>query len=258
MPAQISSMALPRPKASLVADNVNYFHPGQPEPVLRAVRFTLQPGDLLGIVGPSGSGKTTLARLLLGNLRPRMGSIRLDGMDVSQWDAGDLGPHCGYLPQDVELFPGTVQDNIARLGEPDAELVVKAAKLANCHDMILHFANGYDTQVGDAGTALSGGERQRIALARALYGDPSFVVLDEPNANLDSAGEEALLNALQSLKQQGVTCIVIGHRQGILQIVDKLLVLRGGTVADFGLRSEVVTRLAKMSGKVADTKVSHG
>ena len=244
MPEPRQSMPLPAPKGNLAVEAVTYMHPGQGEAVLKNIRFSLPAGTALGIIGPSGAGKTTLIRLLLGNLAPRLGHVRLDGMDVSQWPADDLGRHCGYLPQDIELFSGTIAENIARLGECDAEKIIRAATLAGCHDMILRLPKGYDTQAGEGGLSLSGGERQRIALARALYGDPRYIILDEPNASLDAVGEAALLDAIRALKAQGTTLIIIGHRPGIIQHVDSLLVLNKGQVQHFGSREDVLAILS--------------
>lgn len=248
MPPRTESMKLPEPQGKLSVEGISYIHPGQAEPILRGINFSLQPGEAMGLIGPSAAGKTTLVRLLLGNITPRLGHVRLDGMDVAQWDPDDLGQYCGYVPQDIELFSGTVRDNIARMGEGDPEQIVAAAQLAGCHDMILRFPKGYDTPVGESGSALSGGERQRIALARALYGNPKFVVLDEPNANLDAAGEEALINAVRTLKDRKVTLVIIGHRPNVIQHVDKVLVLRQGQVQDFGERNEVLARLSERAG----------
>ena len=248
MPPRTESMKLPEPQGKLSVEGISYVHPGQAEPILRGINFSLQPGEAMGLIGPSAAGKTTLVRLLLGNITPRLGHVRLDGMDVAQWDPDDLGQYCGYVPQDIELFSGTVRDNIARMGEGDPEQIVAAAQLAGCHDMILRFPKGYDTPVGESGSALSGGERQRIALARALYGNPKFVVLDEPNANLDAAGEEALINAVRTLKDRKVTLVIIGHRPNVIQHVDKVLVLRQGQVQDFGERNEVLARLSERAG----------
>jgi len=208
--------------------------------MLSAITFALEAGETLGLIGPSASGKTTLARLLVGNLKPRAGHVRLDGVDVADWDPEDLGPHVGYLPQDVELFGGTVKENIARMGEASPEAVIAAAQTAGVHELILRLPAGYDTEIGEAGAVLSGGERQRIAFARAIYGNPKFVVLDEPNASLDHAGEEALLGAIGKLHEQGVTLVVIAHRPSILRHVDKVLVLNEGAIQMFGPLDEVV------------------
>jgi len=236
-------MPLPVPKGHLSGEGVLFAFPGQRDPLLRNINFALSPGESLGLIGPTASGKTTLARMIVGNLVPRAGCIRLDGMDVTQWDRADLGRHIGYLPQDIELFAGTVRENIARMGEGDPEAVVRAAQLAGVHQMVLGMAKGYDTEVGPSGAALSGGQRQRVGLARALYGNPRLVVLDEPNANLDSEGEVALMRALGFLKKAGVTTVVIAHRPAIVQGVDKLLALKDGAVMMFGPREEVLAKL---------------
>ena len=239
------SMPLPAPAGRLTVEGLAYAYPGASEPVLRGIDFTLEPGEALGLIGPTAVGKTTLARLAVGNLRPVAGHVRLDKADVAQWDPVDLGPHIGYLPQDVELFGGTVRENIARMGEGEADAVIAAARLTGVHDIILGLPEAYETDIGEGGAVLSGGQRQRIALARAVFGGPRFVVLDEPNANLDHDGETALLATVVALKQQGVTMIIIAHRPSILQHVDKILVLRGGTMQMFGARDEVLAKLAK-------------
>jgi PrtD family type I secretion system ABC transporter len=238
-----AQMSLPGPSGRLTVEGVTYFHQGATEPVLRNIAFRLEPGEALGLVGPSAAGKTTLARLLVGNIAPRAGAVRLDGVDIAQWDGEDLGKHLGYLPQDVELFAGTVRENIARMGEGKAEDVVAVAKLAGVHDMVLRLSAGYETEIGDSGAALSGGERQRVGLARALYGAPKFVVLDEPNASLDNVGEEALVQAIATLKKRGITQVIIAHRPSILRHVDKILVMRDGAVQMFGPREEVLKKL---------------
>lgn len=243
-PARVESMQLPAPRGDLSVENLTYMHTGQVEPVLKTINFSVPAGMTLGVIGPSGAGKTTLIRLLLGNLKPRLGHVRLDGMDVSNWNADDLGQYCGYLPQDIELFNGTISENISRLGESDPEKIVEAAKLAGCHELILRLPQGYDTRTGEGGLSLSGGERQRVALARALYGNPRYIVLDEPNASLDAVGEAALLQAIRNIKSAGVTLIIIGHRPGIIQHVDNLLVLNNGQIQDFGPKEKVLATLS--------------
>jgi PrtD family type I secretion system ABC transporter len=241
-------VALPAPKGVLDVERLTFAFAPARAPSIRNVSFTLAAGESLGVIGPSGSGKTTLIRLLLGLRQPQSGVVRLDGADVARWDRDALGPHVGYLPQDVELFAGTVGENIARFGPvagADAsQRIVRAAELAHAHSMILELPDGYDTQIGEAGAALSGGERQRIALARALYGAPPLVLLDEPNANLDAAGKEALLAALAELKAHGTTVVVIAHDPALMAALDKLLVLRNGALEMFGPSAAVRARLA--------------
>jgi ATP-binding cassette subfamily C protein EexD len=207
------------------------------------VTFAVEAGESLGIVGASGSGKTTLVRLLLGVWQPQSGVVRLDDANIAQWDRTDLGAHLGYLPQDVSLLNGTVAQNIARLGALDDEKVVRAAQRAQAHDMILRLPNGYDTLVGEAGLALSGGQRQRIGLARALYGEPKLVVLDEPNAHLDAEGEEALRMALRALKAGGTTVVLVGHRVGLMAQLDRIAVMQEGTLQAIGSAAAVLARL---------------
>jgi ABC-type protease/lipase transport system fused ATPase/permease subunit len=209
------------------------------------VRFRLTAGEVLGVIGPSGSGKTSLVRVLVGIWPPARGSVRIDGATLEQWHAESLGAHLGYLSQGIELFDGTVAENIARMTvEPDADAVVRAAQAAGAHDMILRLPNGYDTRIGDAGAILSAGQRQRVALARALYGDPFFIVLDEPNANLDGEGEAALMQAIRDVKERGAIVIMIAHRAGALTVCDKVLVLREGLQQAFGPRDEVLRKTA--------------
>lgn len=242
-PVVPESMELPAPQGKLTVSSVSYMVEGQREPILRNISFALEPGESMALIGPSGSGKSTLARLLLGNAAPKTGHVRLDGMDVSAWAPDQLGPHCGYLPQDIELFGGTVKDNIARMGEAVPEHVISAAQMAGCHELILALPDGYETQVGDRGSALSGGTRQRIGLARALYGNPKLIVLDEPNSNLDGQGEAALFEALKALKQQLATVVIIGHRQSTLDHVDKVLTIKDGMVQSFGTKDEILDQL---------------
>ena len=234
---------LPEPSGSVSAESVSFAYPGAKEPFLRNISFELEPGETLGLIGPTASGKTTLARILVGTLKPQLGHARLDGADVAEWDTRDRGQYVGYLPQDIELFSGTVRENIARLGQGDAEDVYAAARLVGVHENILALPNGYETEIGVGGMALSGGQRQRIGFARAVYGSPRLVVLDEPNSNLDVTGETALLEALAHLRRQGSTVVVIAHRPGVLRGVDKILVLRQGMMDKFGPRDEVLKNL---------------
>jgi PrtD family type I secretion system ABC transporter len=236
---------LPAPRGALKVERAVFGVKGVERPVLRGVSFEIAAGETLGIIGPSASGKSTLARLLVGIWRPASGVVRLDGADVAAWPRSDLGPQIGYVPQDVELFGGTVAQNIARLGEPDAQKVVQAAQAAQVHELILRLPKGYDSEIGDGGSSLSPGQRQRIALARALYGSPRLVVLDEPNANLDREGDEALVAVLQRLKAEKVTVVLIAHRPSLLGSADKLLVLRDGAVDLFGSRNEVLSRVTR-------------
>jgi len=236
---------LPEPLGALGVERAVFGVKGLERPILRGVSFDLGAGETLGVIGPSASGKSTLARLVVGVWKPASGAVRLDGADVAAWPRADLGPYVGYVPQDVELFGGTVAQNIARMEEPDAARVVKAAQDAQVHELILRLPKGYDTEIGDGGSALSPGQRQRIALARALYGTPRLVVLDEPNANLDHEGDEALLRTLQRLKAAKVTVVIIAHRPSLLGTADKLLVLRDGAVDLFGSRNEVMARVTR-------------
>jgi PrtD family type I secretion system ABC transporter len=232
-------MALPAPRGQLVAQGLVYRAPQGDKLILGGVSLALEPGEVLAVIGPSAAGKSTLVRLLIGVWKPSAGTVRLDGADLSQWPREDLGPHIGYVPQDVELFAGTVAENIARLGEVDADKVVQAAQRAHAHEMILSLAEGYDTPIDPATALLSPGQRQRIALARALYGDPKLVILDEPNSNLDGAGENALAETLRDLRGK-VTVVVVTHRNTLIQHVDKMLVLDAGRVQHFGPAAEVM------------------
>lgn len=243
LPPEPKRMRLPTPVGRISLRNVSYAPPGARALVLEDVSFELSPGEAVAVIGASASGKTSLCRLLVGINRPSSGEIRLDGSELHHWNMDDLGAHIGYLPQDVELFAGSVRDNIARMDVPDDEAVVRAAVIAHAHEMIQRLPHGYDTQIGDGGARLSGGQRQRIGLARAIYGGPRVMVLDEPNANLDQAGESALAAAIAELKQDGVTLVIVGHRPSTLAQADKVLLMRDGRVELFGPRAEVLARL---------------
>lgn len=235
--------SLPTPKGHVSLENVSAAPPGTRKLVLQGITFAIKPGEVVGVIGPSASGKSSLARLLVGVWPATMGAVRLDGADVFRWNKQELGPSIGYLPQDVELFDGTIAENIARFGELDSEQIVQAAQRAGVHEMVLRLPEGYDTRIGVQGGTLSGGQRQRVGLARALYGDPALVVLDEPNSNLDDVGEAALIAAVRELKARGRTVVLVTHRSSILNIIDKLLVLRDGAALFYGPRDEVLARL---------------
>jgi ATP-binding cassette subfamily C protein/ATP-binding cassette subfamily C protein EexD len=238
-------MALPPPIGRVSAERVTFGFPGQTVAVIKGISFNLDPGDSLAIIGPSAAGKTTLIRLLIGTLQTSAGTVRLDGADVFTWQREDFGQYVGYLPQDVELFDGTVLMNIGRMRDADPDAVFEAAKIAGCHDMILRLPQGYDTEIGDGGQHLSGGQRQLIGLARAMFGNPRLVVLDEPNSNLDGDAEQALIAGLAELKRRGTTVILVSHRPTLVQGVDKVLLIRDGAAEAFGPRAEVLKRLAQ-------------
>ncbi|MBH3308624.1 type I secretion system permease/ATPase [Pseudomonas mosselii] len=239
-PPRPAGMPLPTPLGKLAVEQVGATLPGSSRLCLNNLGFELPAGESLGIIGPSGSGKSTLARLLVGAVVPASGKVRLDGADLRVWDRGALGQHIGYLPQDVQLFAGSIADNIARLGAVDAQQVVAAAQLAGVHDMILKLPGGYDTLLGEGGLGLSGGQRQRIGLARALYGLPALIVLDEPNSNLDEAGEQALVEAIARLREHKRTLILITHKSSLLAGLDNLLMLKGGQLQAFGPTARVL------------------
>lgn len=244
---------LPRPDGRLVVEEASYLAPVTRDPILTKVSFALEPGQACAIVGPSGSGKSSLCRLLVGACRPHLGHVRLDGADVFSWDSVDLGRHIGYLPQQIELFPGTVAENISRFGMIDSEKLVGAAKLAGVHEMILGLPDGYETDIGLYGRRISLGQRQRIALARAVYDEPQLLVLDEPNSNLDSDGDLALTRTISEMKRRGRTIVIVTHRPIDLQIVDKILIIRNGTVTRFGDRKDVLRPSGVAVHQVSET-----
>lgn len=249
VPTNQPQMSLPTPSGKISAEAVllTSANPDAP-PILSNVSFQLDPGEVLGVLGSSAAGKSSLCRLLVGVWRPTKGHMRLDGADIHKWDKAELGRHIGYLPQDVELFEGTISQNIARMEDGDPESIVDAAKRADVHDMILRLPEGYDTEIGSQGAILSGGQRQRIALARAIYGRPQLVVLDEPNANLDQQGDVALVETIGRLKEEGATVVLVAHRLPALGHVTKLLLLEQGRVAEFGLRDDVMKKLQAKQG----------
>lgn len=249
-------VSMPRPAGFLAVDGVAYRPRGSDKLILASISFSLQEGEALAVLGPSAAGKSTLARLLTGVWPATAGSVRLDGADLAYWSRDQLGPWMGYVPQDVELFDGTVADNIARLGEVDSEAVIRAAERANAHELILGLEKGYDTPVGEQGARLSPGQRQRIALARALYGDPRLVILDEPNANLDGEGEIALARAMSGLRSEGVTTVVITHRPSLIAHVDKILVLGEGRMQKFGPASEIMKSLQQQAQVILGEKAA--
>jgi ATP-binding cassette subfamily C protein/ATP-binding cassette subfamily C exporter for protease/lipase/ATP-binding cassette subfamily C protein EexD len=240
---------LPAPHGKVSVEAVSYLVPNGARLVLSDVSCTVVPGEVLAIIGPSGAGKSTLCRLMVGLAVPNVGQVRLDGSPIHHWDSEQIGRHVGFLPQDVELFAGSVRDNIARMQAASDEDVVNAARLAHAHDMIQHLPQGYDTWLGDGGVRLSGGQRQRIGLARAVFGAPRFIVLDEPNANLDQAGETALTTAIGDLKRTGVALVIVGHRPSTLSVADKVVVLNDGRVAMFGERDEVLETLKERAAE---------
>jgi PrtD family type I secretion system ABC transporter len=245
VPPEGERTSLPAPAGRLLVEGVS-FQRRQGEPaILRQVSFELLPGSVCALMGPSGSGKSSLCRLLVGAWRPTQGTVRLDGADIARWSPEELGRHVGYVPQGMELFAGTVADNIARMEAPDSARVVEAARLAGAHDMILRLPDGYETDIGRFGERLSAGQRQRVALARALYGDPRLLVLDEPNANLDSEGEEALAEALLKLRAMGRTVLVVTHRTGLLRACDQAAVIEAGALRLFGPIEQVMARLTR-------------
>lgn len=236
--------ALPPFQGSMDVERLTFSLVTGTPPLIKGVSFSLAPGEFLGMIGASGSGKSSLLRLVTGTWKAQSGAVRFDGAEIGQWDPEQLGQQVGYLPQDIELFPGTISENIARMGEVDSGAVIRAAQRAGVHDMVIRLTNGYDTEIGPGGAALSGGQRQRIGLARALYGNPRLVILDEPNSNLDAEGEGVLQDILVQLKNESVTLIVVTHRRALVAAADKLLVMKDGQIALFGPTREVVARLS--------------
>jgi PrtD family type I secretion system ABC transporter len=243
VPQNQQRMPLPAPKGNVKVEQVIAGAPGEKTPILRGVTFHIDKGETLAVIGPSAAGKSSLIRVMLGVWPIAAGTVRFDGFDVNHWDPEHLGRHIGYLPQDVELFAGTIAQNISRFGEAEHAEVIRASELAGVHEMIQHLPSGYDTQIGEGGHALSGGQRQRIGLARALFGKPEIVVLDEPNANLDSTGETALIGAIRYLKEVGSTVIFVTHKTNMLNLADKVLLMEQGTVRLYGERDEVVAKI---------------
>ena len=246
-------MPLPAPTGAVSIENIVVVPPGGNFPVLRNVSLNLENGKAVGLIGPSGSGKSSLARALVGVWPVRVGKVCYDGAEIDQWDPEQLGPYLGYMPQDVELFAGSVAENISRFQNIDAEAVVEAATKAGVHEMVLDLPKGYNTQLGEGGYALSGGQRQRIALARALYGNPKVLILDEPNANLDSEGEQALARAIHQAKEEGKAVLVISHRSSLLAVVDLIAVLKDGLLVKFGPRDEVLAELGAAQAQLASS-----
>ena len=245
IPPKPNAMPLPAPKGFLTVEALMAGAPGQQVPIVRGVQFAVQPGEVLAVVGPSASGKTTLAKLLVGLWPAISGKVRLDGADIHTWEKAEVGPYLGYLPQGVELLEGTLAENIARFGDVDMVQVEAAARLVGVHELIMSLPKGYNSPIGRDGAMLSGGQRQRVGLARALYGRPVFVVLDEPNSSLDEAGDSALANAILALKQLGTTFVIMTHRSSILGVADKMLLMREGAQQAFGPRDEVLAALQK-------------
>ena len=258
IPDDSKSMKLPDPSGLIALESVTVAPPGLRTPVINNVSFNASPGDVIGIIGPSAAGKSTLARAILGIWPAMGGKVRLDGADIYKWNREELGPFIGYLPQDIELFEGSISENIARFGEIDPEKVVAAAEAAGVHEMILKQPNGYDTYIGPSGGGLSGGQRQRIGLARAMYGKPRLIVLDEPNSNLDDAGEKALATAIQNMKSDNATVFIVSHRLSALSVTNKLIFMQSGQLAAFGPTQEVMQKLQQpnqQKGTPAASKV---
>lgn len=250
-PSRSIGMSLPKPKGFVSMDGVFAAPPGIQKPVIKNITFDIEPGDVLGVIGPSASGKSTLAKVAIGIWPSTSNAVRIDGADVYRWNKDELGPAIGYIPQDIEVFPGTISENIARFTKFSSEDVIEAAQAAGVHEMILQFPKGYDTLIGGGGVGLSGGQKQRLALARALFGKPSFIVLDEPNSNLDEVGGAALVRAILMVRERKATVMVITHQTSILQATNKLLLLQDGSVKMFGRTSKVIETLQNFKTKSA-------
>jgi ATP-binding cassette subfamily C protein len=255
-PPRDLKLELPQPIGRLSVEGLSYSPHGSSRHILRGIAFRLERGEILGVIGPSGAGKSTLARQIVGVLAPSAGVVRLDDADVSIWPRSMLGRYIGYLPQDIELFSDTVAANISRFQTGDDKAIIEAAQIAGAHEMILRLPNGYDTEVGEGGAILSGGYRQRIGLARAVYGNPSLVVLDEPSSNLDSEGDAALTECVITLKQRRVTVIIVSHRPSTIGVADKILLIRDGMAEMFGPRAEVMAKLTRSVPVVSRSAVS--
>jgi ATP-binding cassette subfamily C protein EexD len=249
-PQEMEKLPLPAPIGHLALEQVVAVPPGSKAASVKGVSFNLSAGESLGIVGPSAAGKTSLARAILGIWPLAAGTVRIDGAELGQWDRDELGSHLGYLPQDIELFDGSIAENICRFSSQNSEKIIDASKLAGIHEMVLQLPDGYDTQIGATSGLLSAGQRQRVGFARAIYGNPKLIVLDEPNSNLDDQGERDLLTALRKMKQLGSTTIIITHRTSVLSLVDKLLVIKGGLVDRFGDRDSVLKSLSNENSNV--------
>jgi len=244
-------MSLPAPTGQLSVENIIVVPPGSQIAAVRGANFQIEAGESLGIVGPSAAGKTSLVRAILGVWPLRAGNIRLDSAEISQWDRNELGPYVGYLPQDIELFDGTIAANICRFSKQDSEKIIAASKSAGVHEMILRLPEGYDTIISSNAGALSAGQRQKLGLARAIYNDPRLIILDEPNSNLDDQGERDLLTTLRRIKESGRTIVIITHRMSILALVDKLLLMKDGAIASMGPKDEVMNALSASRSKIA-------
>jgi ATP-binding cassette subfamily C exporter for protease/lipase len=251
VPVKPEGMPLPPPKGTLTVEGVVAAAPGTQTPIIRGMNLVIPAGTTVAVIGPSASGKSSLARLMVGVWPTSSGKVRLDGADIHAWNKAELGPHIGYLPQDVELFDGSLADNIARFGEVDRAKVEAAARAVGLHELIMALPNGYGAEIGDEGCFLSGGQRQRVALARAIYGNPRFIVLDEPNSSLDEAGEQALVRTLLWLKSQGTTIVIVTHRPNILQAADRILLVVDGSAKTYGLRDDVLAALQKQASPQA-------